>query len=71
MAVLVLQVEITKMTNEYAQMWWAKESPSFSFRCECGLMITGQSEKGVFTLVKRHKEKGTFHIEYAKDSNDL
>lgn len=50
--------------NEYAQQWWAKESPSFSYRCpECGLMITGQSEKGVHTLVGRHKEKGIFHLE--------
>lgn len=50
--------------NEYAQQWWAKESPSFSYRCDCGIMITGQSEKGLHTLIKRHKEKGIFHQEY-------
>jgi hypothetical protein len=50
--------------NQYAEQWWSKESPSFSYRCnECGLMITGQSERGVHTLVKRHKEKGIFHQE--------
>ena len=50
--------------NQYAEQWWSKESPSFSYRCDgCGLMITGQSEKGVHTLVKRHKEKGIFHQE--------
>ena len=50
--------------NDYAQQWWAKESPSFSVRCECGLMITGQSEKGLHTLLRRHKEKGAFHLEF-------
>ena len=47
--------------NEYAAQWYAKESPNFSYRCECGLMITGQSEKGVHTLLGRHKEKEIFH----------
>ena len=50
--------------NQYAEQWWSKESPSFSYRCDgCGIMITGQSERGVHTLVKRHKEKGIFHQE--------
>ncbi len=53
--------------NEYAQQWYAKESPSFSYRCECGLMITGQSEKGLQTLVKRHREKGAIHLEWEKE----
>ena len=50
--------------NEYAQQWWAKESPGFSYRCDCGIAITGNSEKGLHTLIKRHKEKGIFHLEY-------
>ena len=53
--------------NDYAQQWYAKESPSFSYRCECGLMITGQSEKGLQTLVKRHREKGAIHLEWEKE----
>ena len=53
--------------NEYAAQWYAKESPSFSYRCECGLMITGQSEKGLQTLVKRHREKGSIHLEWEKE----
>ena len=52
------------MMNEYAQQWWAKESPGFSYRCDCGIAITGNSEKGLHTLIRRHKEKGVFHLEY-------
>lgn len=50
--------------NQFAHDWWVRESPNFSYRCECGLMITGQSEKGVHSLVKKHKERGIFHCEY-------
>jgi hypothetical protein len=47
----------------HVAQWYANERPSFSFYCPCGLAITGQSEKGLHTLVKRHKEKGIFHQE--------
>ena len=48
----------------YAAQWYANERPSFSFYCPCGLAITGQSEKGLHTLIRKHKEKGIFHLEY-------
>ena len=57
------------MTNEYAQQWWAKESPNFTITCQCGIAITGQSEKGVHTLLRKHKEKGPFHLEYEGVTN--
>ena len=38
--------------------------PTFSIQCECGVIIGGTSEKGLHSLLKRHKEKGTFHQEY-------
>ena len=50
--------------NQFAQEWWAQESPGFSYRCECGLIITGNSEKGLHSLVKKHRERGIFHCEY-------
>jgi hypothetical protein len=52
------------MANEYAEQWWAKESPSFSYRCECGIMVTGNSENGLHTLIARHQQKGKIHLEY-------
>ena len=48
----------------YASQWYVKENPGFSYCCPCGLAITGQSEKGLHTLIKRHKEKGIFHLEW-------
>lgn len=50
--------------NQFAQEWWAQESPGFSYRCECNLIITGNSEKGVHSLLKKHRERGIFHCEY-------
>lgn len=58
------------MANEYAEQWWAKESPSFSYRCECGIMITGNSENGLHTLIRRHTEKGKIHLEWKGNGND-
>jgi hypothetical protein len=48
----------------YAAQWYANERPAYSFYCVCGLAITGQSEKGLHTLIRKHKEKGIFHLEY-------
>ena len=48
----------------YAAQWYARENPGFTYICDCGLGITGQSEKGLHTLMKRHREKGIFHLEY-------
>jgi len=38
--------------------------PNYSVVCECGLTIGGTAEKGVHTLLSKHKEKGIFHLEY-------
>lgn len=38
--------------------------PTYSIVCECGLTIGGTSEKGLYTLLNKHKEKGIFHQEY-------
>lgn len=38
--------------------------PNYSVECECGLIIGGTAEKGVHTLLKKHQEKGIFHLEY-------
>jgi hypothetical protein len=48
----------------YVAQWYANERPAYSFYCVCGLAITGQSEKGLHTLIKKHREKGIFHLEY-------
>ena len=38
--------------------------PQYSVVCECGVIIGGTAERGVHTLLSRHKEKGIFHLEY-------
>ena len=38
--------------------------PCYSIKCECGVTVTGTSEKGLSSLMKRHIEKGTIHLEY-------
>jgi hypothetical protein len=38
--------------------------PQYSVVCECGITIGGTAEKGVHTLLKKHKEKGVFHSEW-------
>jgi hypothetical protein len=43
--------------------------PNYSVVCECGLIIGGTAEKGVHTLLNKHKEKGIFHLEY-KEKQD-
>jgi hypothetical protein len=48
----------------YAAKWYANERPAYSFYCVCGLAITGQSEKGLHTLIRKHREKGIFHLEH-------
>jgi hypothetical protein len=56
-----------KTVMPHVAQWYANERPSFSFYCNCGLAITGQSEKGLQTLIKRHKEKGAIHLEWEKE----
>ena len=52
----------------YAAQWYASERPSYSFYCVCGLAITGQSEKGLHTLIRKHREKGIFHLEHTGET---
>ena len=52
----------------YAAQWYANERPAYSFYCVCGLAITGQSEKGLHTLIRKHREKGIFHLEYTGET---
>jgi hypothetical protein len=45
--------------------------PAYSVQCECGVIIGGISEKGLHSLLKRHKEKGIFHDEWIDGSNGI
>ena len=40
--------------------------PNYSLTCECGMTIQGQSEKGTVSLIKRHVEKGVYHLDWLK-----
>ena len=40
------------------------QPPCYSIMCECGVTVTGTSENGLHSLLKRHKDKGKFHLEY-------
>jgi hypothetical protein len=42
------------------------ESPHYSITCACGVTIIGASERGLQSLVKRHREKGSIHLEWEK-----
>ena len=44
------------------------EPPHYSKVCNCGVTITGTSEKGLQSLIKRHKEKGPIHLEWEKEN---
>jgi hypothetical protein len=43
------------------------ESPHYSITCGCGVTIIGASEKGLQSLTKRHREKGSIHLEWEKE----
>jgi hypothetical protein len=43
------------------------ESPHYSITCACGVTIIGASERGLQSLVKRHREKGSIHLEWEKE----
>jgi hypothetical protein len=51
--------------NEYT----VKEAPYYSLVCSCGIRITGNSEKGLVSLVKRHIESGAIHMQWVKFNN--
>lgn len=46
-----------------------KEAPYYSLTCNCGIKITGNSEKGLNALVKRHIEDGVIHHQWIKHFN--
>ncbi len=43
------------------------EPPHYSKSCNCGITIIGSSEKGLQSLIKRHIEKGSIHLEWEKE----
>lgn len=38
------------------------QSPLYSVTCDCGVTITGHSEKGLNTLFGLHIESGVIHL---------
>lgn len=42
----------------------AKEAPYYSLTCNCGIKITGNSEKGLLALLKKHIESGAIHLQW-------
>jgi hypothetical protein len=48
--------------TEYNPGWkHIGSAPTYIFTCDCGLVISGNSEKGLAALYNRHKEEGYFH----------
>ena len=45
------------------EKFYSNSPPMYSYPCDCGITISGQSEKGLNGLVKRHIEDGIFHTE--------
>jgi len=46
-----------------------KEAPYYSTTCNCGIRITGNSEKGLVSLLKRHIEDGAIHLKWKSFHN--
>jgi hypothetical protein len=44
------------------------EPPHYSKGCNCGITIIGSSEKGLQSLIKRHIEKGSIHLDWEKEN---
>ena len=42
------------------------EAPYYSMTCNCGIKITGNSERGLLALAKRHIAGGAFHQQWVK-----
>lgn len=40
------------------------EPPHYSITCECGITISGTSERGLSSLLKRHKKDGVLHTQW-------
>ena len=55
----------------YEGVGYINNPPNYSVVCECGLSIGGTAEKGVHTLLKKHKEKGIFHQEWIEGSSGI
>ena len=55
----------------YEGVGYINNPPNYSVQCECGLIIGGTAEKGVHTLLKKHKEKGIFHEEWISGTNGI
>ena len=40
------------------------DPPQYQITCNCGIRISGNSEKGLVSLVKLHLESGIYHTAY-------
>lgn len=43
------------------------EPPRYSLTCKCGITISGNSERGLSSLYKRHQKDGVIHMKYKFD----
>jgi len=51
-------------------MGYGLTPPNYSIQCECGMLITGQSEKGVCSLVARHLKDGKYHMDWIEKNGN-
>ena len=49
--------------NWQSEKTYSNSPPMYSYPCDCGITIAGQSEKGLNGLLKRHIEDAIFHTE--------
>jgi hypothetical protein len=52
------------MLNDVTEQVVIRTPPDFTYDCECGIHIKGQSEKGLSSLLKKHKVDGVLHLEW-------
>ena len=45
------------------------EPPHYGYTCQCGVTINGTSEKGLNSLLKRHKEGGVIHKDWEEHTS--
>ena len=54
------------MDKDEVTSWVVRSQPAYTYDCECGLHITGQSERGLFGLLNKHKKDGVIHLEWVE-----
>ena len=45
------------------------EAPHYQIACNCGIVISGNSENGIVSLLKKHLESGRFHTAWLLENN--